>query len=62
MKNWKLLIVLLAVAVIIQGIVIAGLRRESDFLKEQVYKIGNSHYRLEEQYYADHLKGCEDDA
>lgn len=61
MKNLKLWVVILIVIAIIQGVLIHSLQRKTDFLEEQVYKIGNWHCRLEEQYYADHLKGCEDD-
>mgnify|MGYP007057747222 CR=1 FL=1 len=62
MKNLKLWVVILIVIAIIQGVLILSLQRKTVFLEEQVYKIGNWHCRLEEQYYADHLKGCEDDA
>lgn len=62
MKILKLGVVILIVIAIIQGVLILSLQRKTDFLEEQVYKIGNWHCRLEEQYYADHLKGCEYDA
>ena len=62
MKILKLWVVILIVIAIIQGVSILSLQRKTDFLEEQVYKIGNWHCRFEEQYYADHLKGCEDDA
>ena len=62
MKDWKILILLLAVSTIIQFCVMSHLLSKVDFLQEQVYKIGNWHCRLEEQYYADHLKGCGNDA
>lgn len=62
MKDWKGLIVLLAIVAVIQLFVMSHLQSKVEFLQEQVYKIGNWHCRLEEQYYADHLKGCEEDA
>lgn len=62
MKDLKIFIVLLAIVAVIQLFVMSHLQSKVEFLQEQVYKIGNWHCRLEEQYYADHLKGCGNDA